>query len=410
MNINHILFILFFGLAFVLSYYSKGWKKYGIIVLELGVAGICILDYGITLYRGIGLVKSDFTSWEAITDILYRLDKFSGKEFYLCLIWLLLSLVCSIGRIKWENLRLFGGTKEGKNILRKNSMMIGIILMEIGIGIITDYPNEYELFRGDKTFPKTEQSGRWYERESVICHALGETAKSDTLTNSYQALSYNYARGFRVFETDISFTADDIPVLRHDWVSDLGQADDFDWNDDTMCIPTLDVFKNAKIYDLYEPMTLLDIFKFMEIHKDMFLVFDTKITAERSEKEQYEMIVNLAKEHGLEDVLSRVVVQLYYQSMYEEVNQVYSFENYLLTMYIIGEVPADEIGAFLEEKSIPVLTVPDYYDISICNKMHSRGIKVFVHTINDLDSAKNRIQNGFDGIYTDRVYPALFGN
>lgn len=408
MSFYHILFILFFCLAFILSYYTKGWKKVCIIALELVAAGLCIVDYGVTLYRGIGFVKTDFVSLRSVADILCRLDKFTGKKFYICLVWLLASLVCSIGRKKWESLHICKGSNRQSFVIR-NSLAVGIVCVGIGIGIITEYPNEYELFRGDKTFPKTEQSDKWYESNREICHALGETAEFDTLTSSYQALSYNYARGFRVFETDISFTSDGIPVLRHDWASDLGQADDFGWSDEVIRIPTAEEFKNAKIYDKYEPMTLLDIFRFMEMHKDMYLVFDTKITAELSEKEQHEIIVKLARENGLEDVLSRVVIQLYYYGMYEEVNQVYSFENYLLTMYVIGEAPGEEIAEFLNERRIPVLTVPDYYDSKICDTMHAHGIKVFVHTINDLEDRNRRVRSGFDGIYTDRIYPALSG-
>lgn len=97
--------------------------------------------------------------------------------------------------------------------------------------------------------------------------------------------------GFRVFETDISFTSDRIPVLRHDWGSDLGQA--------------------------------------------------------------------------------------------------------------------DEIAEFLNDNKIPVLTVPTYYDSGICDSMHAHGIKVFVHTINDLEDRNRLVTKGFDGIYTDRIYPSL---
>lgn len=143
-------------------------------------------------------MKTDFASLRSVTDILSRLDKFTGKKFYICLVWLLLSLVCSIGRKKWESLRICKGANRQSLVVR-NSLAMGMVCMGIGIGIITEYPNEYEFFRGDKTFPKTEQSDTWYESNSEICHALGETAEFDSLTSSYQALSYNYARGLPSF-------------------------------------------------------------------------------------------------------------------------------------------------------------------------------------------------------------------
>lgn len=49
---------------------------------------------------------------------------------------------------------------------------------------------------------------------------MGSTEEGDTLTNSRDAMEYDYKLGQRVFEADLAITSDDVVVLRHDWLRD----------------------------------------------------------------------------------------------------------------------------------------------------------------------------------------------
>ena len=149
------------------------------------------------------------------------------------------------------------------------------------------------------------EQGKWYEEYSAICHALGMTEEGDTLTNSREALEYNYTLGQRVFETDIAITSDDVAVLRHDWESDLGQSQIFGWTDDVKEVPTAEKFLNAPIYGKYTPMTLLELYEEMAEKKDIYVVLDPKYTPDVGK--QFTLIVNTALENGYETVLDRVV-------------------------------------------------------------------------------------------------------
>lgn len=246
----------------------------------------------------------------------------------------------------------------------------------------------------------------WYEKYSTICHALGRTLEGDFLSNSKEAFLINYWRGQRVFETDLSITSDGILVLRHDWNTDLGQAEvfgeDFGREGDTPV--TAAEFMSAPVWGKYTPMTLKDWFVIMKSHPDIYMVTDTKFYSDIEER--FGLFVGTAVENGYEDVLSRVIVQIYYEDMYDEVSSVYPFENWIWTLYRIGYPGGNEVLDFMRRKDIPVLTMPsDGWSSQIGRELEGSGIKVYVHTVNDEEEARLRISQGVSGIYTDDIYP-----
>jgi len=397
----HVCLIVAFIILFLGMIQNKiKWLKF----VSLGIFTVlyltCVIDYTITIYRGIGFVKTDITKGSTLFTLLSNANFPTGKKFYISLFIYCFSLIAFLFSF---------GKRVNEKLLRL--VVSAVFVMLIGFGIITNYPNERELFRAGKLYPSAcSESGIWYEDNTAIFHALGETVDGITLTNSYNALEYNYARGVRVFETDISFTSDDVPVLRHDWDSDLGQGEAFGWSDEGFAVSE-EVFVSTPIYQKYTPMTLLDLFEFMNKHKDMYIVFDTKLSADYSVSEQYEIISNLAKENNLEEVLSRVVVQLYYYSMYEEVEKVFPISNALLTMYVIGEQPYEEVYDFLHSHNLNVLTVPNYFDKeALCNYFSPKGIAVYTHTYNDCNEVIYELRNGVDGFYTDSIVPATIAS
>lgn len=248
------------------------------------------------------------------------------------------------------------------------------------------------------------EKGPWYEEYDTICHALGRTEEGDTLTNSKEAFEYNYERGQKVFEVDLAITSDNVVVCRHDWESDLGQAAAFGWTDEEKNVPSAEEFLSAPIYGKYTPMTLIDLYNIMKKHKDIYVVLDPKYTPDV--KGQFSLIVNTAIENGFEKILDRLIVQIYYMDMYDEVNSVYPFQNYLFTLYYIGY--SEEYGAFCQEKGIPVLAMPyTWYSDSIADELSQYDLKLFYHTVNEEADARRFIGMG-SGIYTDDFLPGQF--
>lgn len=244
----------------------------------------------------------------------------------------------------------------------------------------------------------------WHEKYSVVCHALGRTWEGDTATNSKEAFLYNYRQGQRVFEVDLQITSDDIMVLRHDWYQDLGQAEAFGWTEEERWAVTAQEFLDAAIYGKYTPLTLEDWFAIMKRYPNIYMVTDTKYSPEV--EAQFRIFVDTAIENGYEDVLSRVIVQIYYKGMYDEVMSVYPFENMIWTLYYIGYPDRQEIVDFMDEKGIPVLVMPSsWWDDQKQKDLENSGIKVYVHTVDDEEEAQQRIEQGVSGIYSDNILP-----
>lgn len=246
----------------------------------------------------------------------------------------------------------------------------------------------------------------WYEKYPAICHALGRTQEGDFLTNSKEAFQYNYWRGQRVFEADIQMTSDGNMVLRHDWDSDLGQAENFGWAEEEKWAVTEREFLNAPLYGQYRPLTLEDWFAIMDRYPDIYFVTDTKYSPRV--KEDFQLIVDTALKNEYEDVLSRVIVQIYYEDMYNEIMSVYPFEHVIWTLYYIGYPGGQEVMDFMTQKGIPVLTVPSSWwndNAQMRAELAGSGIKVYVHTVNDENEGRERIEQGVSGIYTDNFVP-----
>ena len=244
----------------------------------------------------------------------------------------------------------------------------------------------------------------WHEKYPVVCHALGRTWEGDAATNSKEAFLYNYGQGQRVFEADLQITSDGVMVLRHDWYQELGQAEAFGWTEEERWAVTAQEFLETPIYGRYTPLTLEDWFAIMKKYPDIYMVTDTKYSPEV--EAQFQILVDTAIDNGYEDVLSRVIVQIYYKEMYDEVMAVYPFENLIWTLYYIGYPERQEILDFMEGKGIPVLVMPSHWwDGQKQNDLENSNIKVYVHTVDDENEVRQRMEQGISGIYSDDILP-----
>lgn len=170
---------------------------------------------------------------------------------------------------------------------------------------------------------------------------------------------------------------------------------------------TAEEFLSTPIYGQYTPMTLEDWFAIMKSYPDIYLVTDTKFS--ENVPKQFGLFVDTAVENGYENVLSRVIVQIYYAGMYDEVAAVYPFKNWIWTLYYIGWSDSTEIIDFMNKKNIPVLTVPSsWWDEGKRDELAESGIKVYVHTVNDEEEAQLKITQGVSGIYSDDIQNTTF--
>ena len=250
------------------------------------------------------------------------------------------------------------------------------------------------------------ENKEWYEKYGVVCHALGAAEECDVEANYLEGLEYNYKLGYRVFEADVQITSDQVAVLRHDWEQDLGQAKAFGWTEEDRPVPTVDLFLKTPIYGEYTPLRLLDLYEIMSQKQDMYVVLDPKYTPDV--EVQFQIFVDTAVDNGYEEVLDRIIVQLYYEDMYNMVEQVYHFKHYLYTLYYIGWPGGDAVGSFCQENHIPVLAMPYYWvSNSIMEELkYYPELKIYTHTVNTAQDAQDMLSFSVDGLYSSSITPS----
>ncbi|MCM1087473.1 MAG: hypothetical protein NC419_04905 [Muribaculaceae bacterium] len=255
-------------------------------------------------------------------------------------------------------------------------------------------------------FGKEQRTGEAPWTSYPVAHAMGEI-DGYSYTNSLDAFEYNYGLGHRVFEVDFSMTADDKMVCWHDWGLDYLEGVDNEH------VPTEEAFQSMQILGKYQPLTLKDLLLLMEEYEDIYIITDTKSNDRQVITKQFAMIVDMAKELGVEEILDRFIIQIYFEGMYGRVKEAYDFPDIIFTMYISGWDRTAKgffrYSKFCREQQIHYVTMdyslatPEILEIA-----RAYDITVFAHTVNDLEEAETLIENGVKGVYTDTLTPEMF--
>lgn len=241
-----------------------------------------------------------------------------------------------------------------------------------------------------------------FTAHQLVAHAMGGI-DGLTYSNTYEAFVANYEKGIRVFEADLLLSKDDKLIARHEWGESfsvmLGQEEMMDagagggvW--------TYEEFKNAKVMGLYEPLSWEDILELLQQYPDMYLVTDTK----QIEPEEIDRIfteITETAERRNPELLKRIVPQIYYQSMWDDIEAIHPFESVIFTLYQTYD--SDEsVVAFAKEKGIAAITMSaTRANASLVASLNELGIPSYVHTINDRDQVLKFKRMGVYGFYTD---------
>lgn len=239
---------------------------------------------------------------------------------------------------------------------------------------------------------------QWYDKSRVVIHALGEI-EGYAYTNSKEALEKSYSMGNTVFESDLILTSDNKLVACHDW--NVGFQEDFSEEK----IPTKDLFMQVKIMEKYTPVSIDEIVEFMKENPEVYILTDTKYAESEYYELQFQEIVNSAVDNDCEDVLSRFIIQLYHPYMYQDIENIYHFTNYVYTLYQEGyrgdAQEMEEYALFCRQNDIDVITMnADYYSDELLEICDRYGLQLFVHTVNDDEMKESYLEKNV-GIYTD---------
>lgn len=240
----------------------------------------------------------------------------------------------------------------------------------------------------------------WYTYHS-IAHAMGGLDGKDYL-NSIDGFYPAYEKGYRIFEMDILLTSDHVAVGKHRWGWKL--SDPTTKKGEPV---SYQEFKNTKIYGKYTPTSFLDILNLMEKYPDFYLMTDSKSTQPDEAKEEFNILVQTAKKVGKEDLLNRVIVQIYNQKMYYAIKSVYPFKNFVYTTYQQRDAAFYRMIKFCKANGIQGITCPqnDINDYRM-ELLKKEGIYSYTHSVNSAYYAKEYMKLGVYGIYSDFLSPA----
>lgn len=245
---------------------------------------------------------------------------------------------------------------------------------------------------------------RWTELcDGLIAHAGGGLYKIDDngekisviYTNSPEALENSYKNGHRVFEMDFLLTSDGKLAAVHDWVNIAGKKQ------------SSEEWKNFKIDGVYTSMFIGDVYKFMLEYPDTFLVTDTKsfYYGEKDIQKQFEELVNTAKDID-ESLLNRIIPQVYDQSCYKILMEVYPFESVIYTLYESPDSDKEVVDFVAKHDNIKVVTMEWYrYTEEFYDDLTELSKYIYFFTINVPKEIERFRSWGVHGFYTDYMNP-----
>jgi len=207
-----------------------------------------------------------------------------------------------------------------------------------------------------------------------------------TYTNSIEAFERSRKDGFTMFEFDLLMSSDNKLVAVHDWPSFRKNTGNISGEINSP-IPHA-VVNTSLMHQKYRPITTDEINDFFQKDPALYLITD--------KSNEFSKILNTFEFHD------RIFVECF-----GELNFIRAvFSGVKRPMFSIGNV---NLGENIELAKILLLnvkyvTVGDssyFKHPKLFDELHSRGIKIFLYTLNDKDKIANAIKRHDAIIYTD---------
>ena len=210
-------------------------------------------------------------------------------------------------------------------------------------------------------------ANHWCLKNKCIAHSLGEVNGS-VYTNSLEALNNSVKRGFKVFETDITFTTDGVPVLWHQLVDEE--------------IGSYSEFSNSRFDYRYTHMSLEDLLVYMCNNPDLFFVIDSKNFESYRVSSSIKEIIE-SKFTNNRDLYNRLIIQISSEEQYYQIEQLKVFKYY---HYI-----------FAHESNIL-----DRLSFLVKNNIHTASVRINIIDTKQIELLKEK------GVYSYAYAPYLY--
>jgi glycerophosphoryl diester phosphodiesterase len=236
-------------------------------------------------------------------------------------------------------------------------------------------------------------SADWTNDHRVVAHGMGNVG-DDIRTNSKEAFEESIAEGTKVIEADFVITKDNRLVVKHDWLVDPGNGKS------SVQRPQLyRDFMNSRIDGKYTPLDSRQLLEMLEQHPDVFLVIDVK-------GKDYNTVVSLLQKdiRAVNPALfKQIILQTYHPEDVAAAKRFSDQSHILFTVYRTT-LSDPEILTFINKERISVITIPkERYSDELAAALRTMSVRVYLHTVNDVDQAKRFIEKGAYGVYSDTL-------
>lgn len=232
--------------------------------------------------------------------------------------------------------------------------------------------NVYELKNDLKLFRNQILDDTDIKLEALAIAHAGGGINNKTYTNSFEALDYNYNKGFRFFEIDFSFTSDGELVCLHDWEHSFKRSFGFSTESRVSLREFNELVENSSVYN---KCNLYSLSEWLNNHSDAFLVTDVKEDNIRA--------LNLISS-AISNFEIKVIPQIYTPNSYHKVKDI-GFDNIILTLYRYKGSDDDVIEKIADfDKLFAVTMHKSRAKTNFPTRVRDMGYYVYAHTVNDL--------------------------
>lgn len=286
------------------------------------------------------------------------------------------------------------GKRRGKLWIRLGLILLDLLVLVLLIAAIRTFY--------DTSKRKQEAGSFSWDNYQTVIHALGGL-DGRTYLNCREGFEYYYEKGVRLFEVDLTQTADGVWVCRYDWENSMEQ-----WDSDGKKVLMANDFKNTPLYGKYTPLTLEDLFGILRKYPDVYMVIDCGGYSSRNSKNtynDYKSYSEIARAAGAESVMNQIIPEIYNTKMYNALEKVNHFPSYMYSLWKEYSVKQlKKIAEYCKETGIPVVTVnSEYWTEEIQEIFDEQGIQVYVYTVNDVKEARKFLDAGAIGVCTDTI-------
>lgn len=255
---------------------------------------------------------------------------------------------------------------------------------------------------------KTLFSASSFFSDGLMAHALGGLDEA-CYHNTPAAYQNSINNGFKLYEIDLSMTVDGRLVACHGWSETNCTHTGMEYSPELADTMTYDKLMGMTIHG--NPQ--MDAREFYAMaRKNKSHHFETDIhpqTGEASAAVIREMLEDFNYDPEL---LDRLIIQAYSKDMFEGIDKVWHFRNYIYSLR--GEMNViDEVIDFLLDSGIGAIAIRAHYTIDdrVIALLHNAGICILAYTVlEDTAECKGLLDKGVDSICTDFVTPEALKN